>query len=149
MISPIILISMHYSDLSNEGISVRTILKTNERIIQAGVRQHRRGMARGSVGDQSLLGLERINAYFIFGIHADEFVGTELQEPCRRLPGELKDDQHSSLSKNVDLATSILSVARSHCKKGLNRVICKRRNLGINATSCKLLSKASQSVNEH
>lgn len=127
---------------------MRTVLETNKRIIQGGIRQQCCGMARGSVGDQSPLGLERINADFIFGIHADELVGTELQELRRRLPRELKDDQHSSLPEDIDLATSILTVTRPHCKKGLNWVICECRNLGINTTPRKLVSKVSISANE-
>jgi hypothetical protein len=48
-------------------------------------------MARGRVGNHLASSRQGVNADFIPGVNAYQFVGAKLKEPRGRLPRELKD----------------------------------------------------------
>lgn len=83
-------------------------------------------MTRRGVGNQGLFRLKRIDANFILGVDADQFIGTELDEFRRGFPWELEDNRHPSLAEDIDLTAPKLSITRSHRKQGLNGIVCER-----------------------
>ena len=124
----------------------RTTLETDKCIVQAGIRQERCNPTWGRISDHRPFGLKRVDADFIFGVHADQFVGAKLEEFRRRLPWERKDDQHPPLSENIYLTTPILSITRAYREKRLDGIVCECANSGIYTASSKLCYRRQLSV---
>lgn len=92
-------------------------------------------MAWRSPGYKHLFRLERKDTEVTLGIHADQFVGAELEEFGRRFPWELKDNGYPSLPKDVDLAAPELSVIGAYGEERLDRIVCDSTDLGVDAVS--------------
>lgn len=92
-------------------------------------------MAWRSIGYKHLFRLERKDTEVTLGIHADQFVGAELEEFGRRFSWELKDNGYPPLSKDVDLAAPELSVIGAYGEERLNRIVCDSTDLGVDSVS--------------
>ena len=70
----------------------------------------------------------------MLAVHTNQLVGTELQgRDCHTARRQWQDDLDSTPAKDVDLAWSILTVAGTYGKQGLNGIICKSRDLRVDA----------------
>ncbi len=61
------------------GPFIPTVLKPNQRIIQRWIRKQRRDKPRRGIGRQQTFGLQRKDRHIVSRIHAQKFIGTELQ----------------------------------------------------------------------
>lgn len=100
-------------------------------------------MARGRVGNHLASSRQGVDADFIFGVDANQFVGAKLKEPRGRLPRELKDHRNPALSKDIDLPASKLGIAGADRYEGLYGIVCDSTNLRIHTASCELRTAVS------
>jgi len=119
----------------------RTIRQADEGIVQARVSRKCSGRPGRRVGGHQGLAGKGVYADLILRIYTDELVGTELKKLGRGLARELKDDQDTPLSKNVDLAASELGITGADGEKRLNGIIGDDANLRVHTTALELGEK--------
>ena len=85
-------------------------MQANKRIVETRIGQQCTDMVRRGVGDKCLLGVEREDRYFTFGVDTDKLVGAKLEKFGGCFSRQVEDGSYSSLTEDINLAASKLGV---------------------------------------